>query len=103
MFWVVAATVFSLWPGLLTSSWLDDYSGVSRATFEIYTFVTVAVLIGIAVVFWAVGRGHAIHTQPIQPVGGITPAPAGAMGNCSFVRIRKRGDRLPRSPRPLSE
>jgi len=76
MFWVVAATVFSLWPGLFTSTWLDDYSGVSRTTFEIYTFVTVAVLIGVAVVFWAVGRGHAVHTQPTQMPGGMAPAPA---------------------------
>jgi len=76
MFWVVAATVFSLWPGLFTSTWLDDYSGVSRSTFEIYTFVTVAVLIGLAVVFWAVGRGHAVHTQPTQAPGGMAPAPA---------------------------
>src|SRR5437879_6237497 len=76
MFWVVAATVFSLWPGLFTSTWLDDYSGVSRSTFEIYTFVTVAVLIGLAVVFWAVGRGHAVHTQPTQVPGGMAPAPA---------------------------
>lgn len=76
MFWVVAATVFSLWPGLFTSSWLADYSGVSRSTFEIYTFVTVAVLIGLAVVFWAVGRGHAIHTEPTQAPGPMAPAPA---------------------------
>ena len=79
MFWVVAATVFSLWPGLFTSSWLADYAGVSRGTFEIYTLVTVAVLIGLAVVFWAVGRGHAIHTEPAQPTG-MTPAPAPAAG-----------------------
>lgn len=79
MFWVVAATVFSLWPGLFTSSWLADYSGVSRSTFEIYTFVTVAVLIALAVVFWAVGRGHAVHTEPAQPTPGpTTPTPATA-------------------------
>jgi len=75
MFWVVAATVFSLWPGLFTSSWLDDYAGVNRATFEIYTLITVAILIGVAVVFWAVGRGHAIHTEPASP-GPMAPAPA---------------------------
>lgn len=68
--------MFSLWPGLFTSSWLADYSGVSRSTFEIYTFVTVAVLIGLAVVFWAVGRGHAIHTEPTQAPGPMAPAPA---------------------------
>jgi amino acid transporter len=80
LFWVVAATIFSLWPGLLTSTWNGDYSGVSRSTFEIYTFVTVVILIVIAVVFWAVGRGHAIHTQPTTPATGTTPMPAGAPG-----------------------
>lgn len=79
MFWVVAATIFSLWPGLLTSDWNADYNGVSRATFEVYTFITVAILIGIAVVFWAVGRGHAIHTEPTGSAG-VTPLPAGAPG-----------------------
>src|SRR2546423_1845316 len=75
MFWVVAATVFSLWPGLLTSAWSADYAGVSRSTFEIYTFVTVAFLIVVAIVFWAVGRGHAIHTQPTSSAKPMT-APA---------------------------
>jgi glutamate:GABA antiporter len=79
MFWVVAATVFSLWPGLFTSSWSADYNGVSRSTFEVYTFITVAILVGIAVVFWAVGRGHAIHTQPTTTAGSA-PLPAGAPG-----------------------
>ena len=79
MFWVVAATVFSLWPGLFTYTWSADASGVSRTTFEVYTFVTVAFLIVIAVVFWAVGRGHAIHTGPIT-AAGTTPMPAGAPG-----------------------
>jgi amino acid transporter len=79
MFWVIAATVFSLWPGLFTSAWSADTSGVSRSTFEIYTFVTVAILIGVAVVFWAVGRGHAIHTGPLT-AAGTTPMPAGAPG-----------------------
>jgi len=79
-FWVAAATVFALWPGLFTGAWLDDYAGVNRATFEIYTFVTVAILIVIAIAFWAVGRGHAVHTQPTQMGGGIAPVPAPAPG-----------------------
>ena len=74
--WVVFATVFSLWPGLFTSSWSADASGVNRTTFEVYTFVTVAFLIGVAVVFWAVGRGHAIHTQPTSMPSAPMPAPA---------------------------
>ncbi len=80
MFWVVAATIFSLWPGLLTSTWSADAAGVSRTTFETYTFVTVAILIAIAVAFWAVGRGHAIHGGPMTTAAGPTPMPAGAPG-----------------------
>jgi amino acid transporter len=79
MFWVVGATIFSLWPGLLTSTWNGDYAGVNRTTFETYTFVTVAFLIVVAIVFWAVGRGHAIHGGPVTAVGA-TPTPAGAPG-----------------------
>jgi glutamate:GABA antiporter len=77
-FWVVGATVFALWPGLLTYTWSADYSSVSRSTFEIYTFVTVAFLVVVAVVFWAVGRGHAIHTGPVT--AAATAMPAGATG-----------------------
>jgi amino acid transporter len=76
MFWVVAATVFSLWPGLFTSAWSADYAGVNRTTFEVYTFVTVAFLVLVAIAFWAVGRGHAVHTQPANMAGGVVPAPA---------------------------
>ncbi|HEV3166034.1 MAG TPA: APC family permease [Isosphaeraceae bacterium] len=78
MFWVVAATVFSLWPGLLTSTWSADSGGVNRSTFELYTFATVAFLIVVAIVFWAVGRGHAIHTGPVTAASA--PIPAGAPG-----------------------
>jgi len=74
MFWVVAATVFSLWPGLLTSAWSGNTAGVNRTTFEIYTFVTVAFLVVLSVVFWWVGRGHAIHTGPIQMQAQAAPA-----------------------------
>jgi glutamate:GABA antiporter len=79
VFWVAAATLFALWPGLFTGTWLADYSGVSRTTFEVYTFVTVAFLIAVAIAFWAVGRGHAIHTGPVgyAPAVGATPHPVG--------------------------
>jgi amino acid transporter len=80
MFWVTAATVFALWPGLFTYLWSADTSGVNRTTFELYTFGTVAFLMIVAVVFWAVGRGHAIHTQPGQTSVGPTAVPAGAPG-----------------------
>lgn len=76
MFWVIGATVFALWPGLFTSTWLDDVSGVSRTQFEVYTFATIAFLVLVAVAFWAVGRGHAVHTQPTNMTGSVVPAPA---------------------------
>jgi amino acid transporter len=74
MFWVVAATVFSLWPGLFTSAWSADTSGVNRTTFELYTFATVAFLILVAIVFWWVGRGHVINTGPVQMQAQAAPA-----------------------------
>src|SRR5437879_7440476 len=80
MFWVVAATVFSLWPGLLTSTWSADYNGVSRSTFAHSTFLTLAFLLAVAVVFWAVGRGHAIHTGPLLAAGPM-PQAAPATGD----------------------
>jgi glutamate:GABA antiporter len=76
--WVLFATIFSLWPGLGTSSWNGTAGGVDRTTFEVYTFVTVAILIGLAVIFWIVGRGHAINTGPVG--AAATPMPAGATG-----------------------
>ena len=78
--WVLFATVFSIWPGLFTSAWLDDYADVSRTTFELYNVIAIVFLLGLAIVFWAVGRGHAVHTQPGEAVVGVTPMPAGATG-----------------------
>src|SRR6266436_843396 len=74
LFWVVAATVFSLWPNLFTYQWSADVANVSRTQFEVYTFVTVAILIGVAVAFWWVGRGHAIHTGPVMMQAQAAPA-----------------------------
>ena len=74
MFWVVAATVFSLWPNLFTSAWSGNAAGVDRTTFEVYTFVTVAFLVVVAIVFWWVGRGHAVHTGPMPMVAQAAPA-----------------------------
>ncbi|OLC27933.1 MAG: hypothetical protein AUG06_03430 [Actinobacteria bacterium 13_1_20CM_2_65_11] len=74
MFWVTAATVFSLWPNLFTSAWSANAAGVDRTTFEVYTFATVAFLVVVAIVFWWVGRGHAIHTGPMPIVAQAAPA-----------------------------
>src|SRR5438477_3879732 len=78
--WVLFATVFSIWPGLFTSAWNGDYAGVSRTTFELYNIIAIVFLLGLAVVFWAIGRGHAVNTQPGEGVVGIAPMPAGATG-----------------------
>src|SRR6267143_1727177 len=74
MFWVVAATIFSLWPNLFTSAWSGNAAGVDRTTVEVYTFVTVAFLVVVAIVFWGVVRGHAIHTGPMPLVAQAAPA-----------------------------
>jgi amino acid transporter len=74
MFWVVAATIFSLWPNLFTSAWSGNAAGVDRTTFEVYTFATVAFLVVVAIVFWWVGRGHAVHTGPMPLVAQAAPA-----------------------------
>jgi len=77
--WVLFATLFSIWPGLFTSTWLDDYADVSRTTFELYNVIAIVFLLGLAVVFWAVGRGHAIHTEPTGAMPA-QPMPAAATG-----------------------
>src|SRR5438445_427260 len=65
MFWVIAATVFSLWPGLFTSTWSADHANLSRFNFELANGIAIVVLVAIAIILWAVGGGHAIHTGPL--------------------------------------
>jgi amino acid transporter len=74
VFWVAAATLFSLWPGLFTSTWNGDKAGLSRFNFELATLLTMAALLVLAVIFWAVGRGHAIHTGPMTVAAQAAPA-----------------------------
>jgi len=76
VFWVAAATLLSLWPGLFTYQWSADHAGLSRFNFELANLVTVGALIVLAIIFWAVGRGHAINTGPV--VAAQTPMPAAA-------------------------
>jgi amino acid transporter len=78
-FWVIGATVFALWPGLFTSAWSADASGVDRFRFELYNGIAIVFLIAVAIVFWWVGRGHAIHTEPAGAMPGQA-MPAGATG-----------------------
>lgn len=74
--WSVGATVFSLWPSLFTSAWSSDVSNLSRTNFEVATLGVIVALGVLAVIFWAVGRGHAIHTGPVQ--AAAHPAPMSA-------------------------
>jgi len=61
--YVVAATVFSLWPGLFTDNVTGQASGLDRGPFELSVFVTMAIIIGVGVWFYAIGRGHAVHDR----------------------------------------
>jgi amino acid transporter len=74
-FWVIGATVFALWPGLLTSTWSSDVFNVSRTQFELYNLIAIAFLGVVMVVFWALGRGHAIHAEPAGATPVVAPAP----------------------------
>ena len=76
VFWVTAATVFSLWPGLFTSDWSADHANLSRFNFELANLIAIVALFIIAVIFWQIGKGHAIHTEPTQTTGPMAPAPA---------------------------
>ena len=65
--YVVAATVFSLWPNLFTDKVTGAVSvgGVSidRGQYELTVFGATAVMLVIAVIFYAVGRNHAVHDR----------------------------------------
>jgi len=68
-FFVVAATIFTLWPGICSSS--GCFSGdataavgnVARGTWELWTIGTMAFVVLLGVVFWLVGRGHQVSEQ----------------------------------------
>ena len=62
-FYVLAATVFSLWPGLFTASVGDKVSGLDRGIYEIVVFVTMAIVVALGVVFYYVGKKHAVHDR----------------------------------------
>lgn len=60
-FMIIVTTITLLWPGLLDrmlgqSFSIEDYWGTSRLFFESVTLGSLAVIILMAVVFWAVGR-----------------------------------------------
>jgi len=57
-FYVVAATVFSLWPGLFTSGVTGPSSGLDRAPFEITVAVVMGIVLAIGAWFYLIGRSH---------------------------------------------
>ncbi len=80
--YAVAATVFSLWPGLFTAGVLGQQFGLDRTPFEISTLLTMAIIIAVGVVFYLIGRGHAVY-EVLPGEGSPTGAPemAGARRN----------------------
>jgi hypothetical protein len=84
-FWVVAATIFSLWPNLCDSSSCFGGSAIgavgklSRVGFEAASLGTTAVLLAIAVIFYYLGKPHAIHSGPVaMDASGTHAVPMGA-------------------------
>jgi amino acid transporter len=76
--YAVVSTVFSLWPGLFTNTVLGQASGVDRAPFEVTVLVTMGIIIAIGVIFWAIGRGHAVYD--VLPGEGATVAAVETVG-----------------------
>jgi amino acid transporter len=74
-FFVVAATVFSLWPNLFSSDVTAKVGNLSRASYEGIVLGTMALIVLIAVAFWVFGRSRQTSTAPdLEAV----PAPATA-------------------------
>jgi glutamate:GABA antiporter len=76
--YVFAATVFSLWPGLFTKDVTGQALGLDRAPFELSVLITMAIIIGVGVVFYLIGRGHAVHDR--WPEEGVTADRREAVG-----------------------
>ena len=79
--YVVLATVFSLWPNICTtsgscfgSSAVGQVSGLDRLPYELTVLITMGVLILIGILFWAVGRAHAVNVGPPQLQPQAMPA-----------------------------
>jgi glutamate:GABA antiporter len=72
--YVVGATIFSLWPNLFSDSVTGAVTvggvDIDRSTYELTVFGATAVMLVIAVIFYAVGRKHAVHDR--WPEEGIT-------------------------------
>lgn len=70
-FFIIAATVFSLWPGLCTANGCfsadatASQGGMSRLAYEAVVLGTMALIIGVGVVFWAMGRNRQTSDMPV--------------------------------------
>jgi hypothetical protein len=79
-FFIIAATIFSLWPGLCTAN--GCFSGdaiaaqgnMSRLTYEVVVLGTMAVIVGIGVWFWAAGRSRQTSDMATLEDSVTTPA-----------------------------
>ena len=80
--YALGATVFSLWPSLFSSSVLGAIStsggDVDRAPFEITVLVTMAIVIAVGVVFYFIGKGHAVYEVLPGEAAPVTPEMVGA-------------------------
>jgi amino acid transporter len=80
--YVILATVFSLWPSICSttsgkcfgSDAVGQVSGLDRGPYELTVLVTIGVMIVIGIVFWSIGRGHAVHIGPPQMQPQAMPA-----------------------------
>jgi amino acid transporter len=85
IFWVALGSFVAVFPGTLEKLFGLDYAfkdtwGVSQAKFEVLTLGTLAIVLLIALVGYALGRPVRARTAvlPLEPgVGGAAPAPAG--------------------------
>ena len=84
-FWVVAATIFSLWPNLCDSSSCFGGSAIGavgkldRFGFEATALGTTGALLLLALIFYYLGKPHAIHTGPMtMEASGTHAVPMGA-------------------------
>ncbi|MDQ6883102.1 MAG: APC family permease [Candidatus Dormibacteraeota bacterium] len=68
-FFIIAATVFSLWPGICTSNGCFGADAtaaqgtVARGTWELWTLGAMAFIILVGVAFWATGRNRQISAD----------------------------------------
>jgi amino acid transporter len=62
-FFVVAATVFSLWPNLFTADVMSKVGNLSRGTYEAIVLITMAIVVAIGFVFWAIGRDRQVSAE----------------------------------------